>query len=153
MTESSRASWVFRPMEIDHLLQVMEIENEAFQNHWKSQTFFEEMANDRAHLYVALAGNKVVGYGGFWLGFEEEAHITTLAVVKEFRRQGVGEFLLERLLEAMKDFKAKKATLEVRVSNQVAINLYQKFGFVSAGKRKNYYPDGEDALILWLKEL
>lgn len=153
MTKEKHPHRTFMAMEIDHLRDVLEIEAEAFKNHWRAQTFFEELANERAHLYVLKEGLRVIGYGGFWLGFEEEAHITTLAVAADYRGRGAGEFLLERLLGAMKDFKVKKATLEVRASNQAAINLYQKFGFVSAGKRKSYYPDGEDALILWLREL
>lgn len=80
----------------------------------------------------------------------EEAHITLLAVDLDHQRQGLGQALLYCLLKAAHDRGLERATLEVRVSNQAAIALYQKFGFQTAGRRKRYYADtGEDALVLW----
>jgi ribosomal-protein-alanine N-acetyltransferase len=80
----------------------------------------------------------------------EEAHITILAVHPNYQRQGLGQVLLYALLQSAWQRGLEWATLEVRASNQVAIALYQKFGFSEVGKRKRYYQDtGEDALILW----
>jgi len=80
----------------------------------------------------------------------EEAHITLLAVELDYQRQGLGQTLLCCLLKAAHDRGLERATLEVRVSNQAAIALYEKFGFQTAGRRKRYYAEtGEDALVLW----
>ena len=80
----------------------------------------------------------------------EEAHITLLAVDLDYQRQGLGQALLYCLLKAAHDRGLERATLEVRVSNQAAIALYEKFGFQTAGRRKRYYAKtGEDALVLW----
>ncbi len=80
----------------------------------------------------------------------EEAHITLLAVDLDYQRQGLGQTLLYCMLKAAHDRGLERATLEVRVSNQAAIALYEKFGFQTAGRRKRYYAEtGEDALVLW----
>jgi [ribosomal protein S18]-alanine N-acetyltransferase len=80
----------------------------------------------------------------------DEAHITLLAVHPDYRRQGLGQALLIEMLASAWRRELNWATLEVRVSNQTAIALYQQFGFQEAGRRKRYYQDNdEDALILW----
>lgn len=95
----------------------------------------------------------ILGLGCLWM-IADEAHITLLAVHPNYRQQGFGQLLLHRLLTAARHHNLRWATLEVRVSNQAAISLYQKFGFEVVGQRKRYYQDtGEDALILWVKGL
>lgn len=79
----------------------------------------------------------------------DESHITLLAVDPRYRYQGFGQLLLYTLLVLAYQRGLEWATLEVRASNQAAIALYQKYGFESVGNRPKYYPDGEDALILW----
>ena len=96
---------------------------------------------------------EVVGLGCSW-AILEEAHITILAVHPDYQSQGLGQALLFALLVSAWERKLERATLEVRVSNQPAIKLYEKFGFKEAGRRKRYYQDtGEDALILWRSAL
>lgn len=90
-----------------------------------------------------------IGLGCLW-SILEEAHITLLGVDPVYRRQGLGQLLLYVLLASAQQRGLERATLEVRVSNQSAIALYEQFGFRRAGCRKHYYPDDEDALILWL---
>ena len=91
----------------------------------------------------------VVGYGGIWLTVDE-GHITTIATAPEVRGQGVGELVLNGLIDAARDLGASLLTLEVRVSNMVAQNLYLKYGFEAKGTRRRYYTDNnEDALIMW----
>jgi len=91
--------------------------------------------------------------GCFW-SILEEAHITILAVHPLYHGQGLGKAILYSLLRTATDIGLERATLEVRDSNYVAISLYQKFGFKTAGRRRGYYKDNnEDALILWLSEL
>ncbi len=95
----------------------------------------------------------VVGYGGIWLTVDE-AHITTIASAPEVRGQGVGELLLNGLIDLGLDLGAQFMTLEVRVSNEVAQNLYLKYGFEARGTRRRYYTDNnEDALVMWTGEI
>jgi ribosomal-protein-alanine N-acetyltransferase len=91
----------------------------------------------------------IVGYGGLWLTFED-AHVTTIAVDPAHRGKGVGELLLNALIDHAYELGGKQITLEVRVSNSNAQRLYLKYGFQPAGTRPRYYTDnGEDALIMW----
>ena len=95
----------------------------------------------------------LAGYAGLWL-MVDEAHITTIGVRPQFRGRGYGELLLVTLTEAALDINARWLTLEVRMSNATAQNLYRKYGFHDAGTRKRYYTDNnEDALIMWTDEL
>ena len=91
----------------------------------------------------------IVGYGGLWLSVDE-GHITTIAVAPEYRGRGIGELLLNGLIDQAIDVKATRLTLEVRISNEPAQRLYLKYGFQPSGTRPRYYTDnGEDALIMW----
>ncbi len=97
--------------------------------------------------------NPVVGYGGLWL-MMDEAHITTLGVDPAYRGKGLGEFLLVGLIDVAMALGASWLTLEVRVSNTVAQNLYKKYTFKEAGVRRKYYTDNdEDAYIMWSDEI
>jgi ribosomal-protein-alanine N-acetyltransferase len=90
----------------------------------------------------------VIGYAGLWLGVDE-GHITTIAVEPRSRGFGVGELLLNGLIDETAEMNAHVLTLEVRVSNIVAQSLYRKYGFTTVGERRRYYTDtGEDALIM-----
>ncbi|MHB0868697.1 MAG: ribosomal protein S18-alanine N-acetyltransferase [Chloroflexota bacterium] len=91
----------------------------------------------------------VVGYAGLWL-MVDEAHVTSIAVAPAYRGLGVGELLFLALIDISLEIGAQYMTLEVRVSNTLAQNLYQKYGFKEAGVRRRYYSDNnEDALIMW----
>ncbi len=95
----------------------------------------------------------IIGFAGLWL-MVDEAHITTIAIHPDFRRRGLGEFLLVSLIDIAYSIGAKWVTLEVRVSNYNAQNLYRKYGFREAGVRHRYYSDNqEDALIMWTDEI
>lgn len=96
-----------------------------------------------------LSPYPIVGYGGVWLSVDE-GHITTIAVAPAYRGRGIGELLLNGLIDQAMELHADVLTLEVRVSNVVAQQLYLKYGFRPAGTRPRYYTDnGEDALIMW----
>ncbi|HIK45227.1 MAG TPA: ribosomal protein S18-alanine N-acetyltransferase [Leptolyngbyaceae cyanobacterium M65_K2018_010] len=99
-----------------------------------------------------MTGMEIIGLGCYW-AILDEAHITVLGVDPRYQRRGLGQWLLVQLLVAACQQGLKRATLEVRASNQVALNLYESFGFEPLGNRKAYYPDGEDALILWQNSL
>ena len=95
----------------------------------------------------------IVGFSGLWL-MVDEAHITTIAMHPNYRRQGLGEFMLVNLIDIAYSIGAKWVTLEVRVSNHNAQNLYRKYGFREAGLRHRYYSDNqEDALVMWTDEI
>jgi ribosomal-protein-alanine N-acetyltransferase len=91
----------------------------------------------------------ILGFAGMWLMFDE-AHITTIGVKRSMRGRGLGELMLVHLIDQAHEMGAKRLTLEVRVSNTVAQELYRKYTFKEEGVRKRYYSDdGEDALIMW----
>ncbi|MGH2441665.1 MAG: ribosomal protein S18-alanine N-acetyltransferase [Chloroflexota bacterium] len=91
---------------------------------------------------------RVIGYAGMWM-MVDEAHITTVAIRNEWRGRGLGELLLASLVEAAAEMSARRVTLEVRVSNETAQNLYRKYGFRQEGIRPRYYSDdNEDAYIM-----
>ncbi len=95
----------------------------------------------------------IIGFAGLWL-MVDEAHVTTIAMHPNYRRLGLGEFLLVSLIDIAYSIGAKWVTLEVRVSNYSAQNLYRKYGFREAGLRHRYYSDNqEDALIMWTDEI
>jgi ribosomal-protein-alanine N-acetyltransferase len=126
----------------------------AIASHHKAQEL--ENQNDSPSFSPSFPSSErdiIIGYGCFW-AILEEAHITLLIVHPEYQGQGFGQLLLYALLEEAFKRKLERATLEVRPSNQVALSLYQKFGFTIAGRRKGYYQKtGEDALILWRGDL
>lgn len=142
---------------LSDLDEVMEIEPVAFgSHHWSRNSFINELNNPSGHYFTASApggSGQLLGYSGFWL-IGEEAHITTLAVHPDVRRQSIGERLLIHDIEQALKVGANWMTLEVRVSNEMAQQLYFKFGFKSLGFRPKYYQDNsEDALVLWTENI
>jgi ribosomal-protein-alanine N-acetyltransferase len=95
----------------------------------------------------------IVGFTGIWL-MADEAHITNIAVAEEYRRRGIGELLLIATIDLARELKAKTMTLEARVSNIAAQNLYSKYGFMKMGIRRGYYLDNkEDAVIMSTEDI
>jgi ribosomal-protein-alanine N-acetyltransferase len=141
-------------MTVDDLAAVQEIERESFTTPWPPHAYRSELETNRmAHYIVAREGDRVVGFAGMWL-MVDEAHITTFAVRRTWRRQGVGERLLLALLALAEARGAREATLEVRPSNHPARRLYEKYGFALVGLRPRYYSDdNEDALIMTTDQL
>ncbi|MFW6022403.1 MAG: ribosomal protein S18-alanine N-acetyltransferase [Halanaerobiaceae bacterium] len=140
----------FKKMGLEHLGEVLRIEHQSFSDPWSRRSFVREVKeNPYANYFVAIHNNEIVGYIGGWM-VTDELHITNLAVDRESRKKGIAEFLIDNLLLYSKEYDINRATLEVRVSNIPAINLYRKKGFVSLGHRKSYYTNNnEDALIMW----
>lgn len=143
-----------RPMQVSDITQVMMIERETFPTPWPAHAYqYELTRNDLAHCYALEVKDQLIGYACLWL-IVDEIHISTLAVAQAWRGRGLGELLLLVLLKEGMALNGQSATLEVRVSNQVAQTMYAKFGFVVAGRRKRYYPDNhEDALIMTVEPL
>jgi ribosomal-protein-alanine N-acetyltransferase len=143
-----------RPMGIDDLPAVQQIERASFTTPWPPQAYRQELETNRlAHYLVCQLGERVVAYGGVWL-MVDEAHITTFAVHPAFRRRRIGERLLLAMLDLSLARHAREATLEVRLSNLAARRLYEKYGFRPVGIRPRYYSDNqEDALIMTTEAL
>jgi ribosomal-protein-alanine N-acetyltransferase len=156
------------PMQVSDLRQVMDIEREAFPSPWPASAYRYELTQNDLSTYLVLKLRQpaptsrggvilpsrrrlvepVLGYGGFWM-IVDEAHISTIAVHSRWRGRGLGELMLVALIDAAIQRGASEATLEVRVSNLVAQNLYHKYAFDQVGRRKGYYHDNrEDALIM-----
>jgi [ribosomal protein S18]-alanine N-acetyltransferase len=143
-------------MMLEHLEDILDIEPVAFgSHHWSHQSFVNELNNSMGNYFVAYdrETKRLIGYSGFWL-IGEEAHITTLAVHPDYRRLHIGERLLINDIHHAQKVGANWITLEVRVSNETAQQLYYKYGFKSLGVRRNYYQDNdEDALVLWTENI
>ena len=137
------------PMRLEDVPEVHRIESASFPTPWPDYAFRQEIQTNRlAHYMVVKAGDETIGYGGMWL-MVDEAHVTTFAVLPEWRRRGVGARLMLVLMHVASDLNAHIVTLEVRLSNQAARGLYGRFGFKPVGIRPRYYSDNnEDALIM-----
>lgn len=140
----------FRSMKLNDIDTICAIEKESFTTPWSSGAFYNELVNNHfAHYMVMECGREIAGYAGMWL-IMDEAHITNIAVRTKYRGRKLGQQLVEELMKTASFMGASKITLEVRVSNDVAKNLYVKMGFRSVGIRKGYYTDNqEDAMIMW----
>lgn len=141
------------PLTVDWLPAVLELDQVSLGQLWSAEGYLREIDSPNSDLLVLrqIDGEApgLIALGCAW-AILEEAHITILAVQPHFQRQGLGQAMLWALLDAAYHRHLERATLEVRVSNEPAIALYQKFGFREAGKRKRYYQDtGEDALVMW----
>lgn len=140
--------FLIRRMTINDIDKVMTIEQESFTLPWSKQSYLKELENSYAVYLVCDIGGEIAGYGGFWAVFEE-AHITNVAVNQKFRGSGIGEVLMQELEKIARGKNATQIMLEVRPSNEAALNLYKKLAYVVSNVRKQYYSDnGEDALLM-----
>lgn len=109
--------------------------------------FQKELQLKNAHILIARLGDRIVGYIDFWQ-MADELELINIVVAKDCRRQGLAQKLLQTMFDFAKIHQIQSIHLEVRVSNEAAIMLYEKAGFQKVGLRKKYYPDNrEDALI------
>lgn len=131
-------------MDIDALLA---IEQDSYCFPWSRQQFIDELDNQAAALDVAVVDQLIAGYLCSWL-ICGELQIQNLATSPRYRRRGIAQALLTYVIERSQQLGLQSAWLEVRESNQAAINLYVVCGFELQGRRKGYYQDGEDALLL-----
>ena len=142
-----------RRMQSADLPRVVEIERACFGERWTLASFQNELSNSASTYFVAVDGDEIVGYAGYWL-ILEESHVTTIGVDPRHQRKGYGDLLMLELIEHAAKAGAKWITLEVRLSNIGAQKMYEKFGFTSLGRRKGYYQDNnEDALIMWTENI
>lgn len=136
-------------MNKSHIDGIMEIEKDSFAIPWSRASVEKELSNNLAIYVVAVENEKVMGYGGMW-HVVNEGHITNIAVHKDYRRRGIGNIIVNKLIEIAEKKEMIGLTLEVRKSNVPALELYRKNGFKLEGIRPEYYEDNkEDAYIMW----
>lgn len=130
------------------LAQVIAIEGKSFPHPWLQQHFLDELHSSHAFPLSAFApSGRLLGYI-CPMQILDEGHILDVAVDPESRGGGVGRLLVEKVLDECRARGASFVSLEVRESNSAAIGLYIKLGFAEVGKRKHYYENGEDALMM-----
>ena len=140
------------PLRSEHDIDdILRIETLSFTRPWTREMYLAELEHDNvSFFYIARdAVGEAIGFCSWWLVLDE-VHIHNLAVLPEYRKGGIGSAIIERVLADGGLRGAFRATLEVRRSNEPALALYRKLGFMVTGTRRGYYthPD-EDALILW----
>ncbi len=131
-----------------HLDDVYELEKICFSSPWSREDLEKQIDIDTSYFLVAEVDGKAVGYMGLQI-FSGEGYVTNVAVLPEYRHQGIAAALIEKQLENPMDF----ITLEVRQSNTPAINLYTKMGFESVGIRPNFYSNPTENAIIMTRNL
>ena len=144
-----------RRMTASDVNSVCEIERACFTRPWTGQNFLDSLNNGCSVFFVSLDGGTITGF----IGADDvggEVYISNVAVREEFRKRGIASALIDAMNSYCIDNNAEFITLEVRVSNTPAVNLYEKSGFENLGRRKNFYSaPNEDAFIMtkyFLKE-
>lgn len=143
------SSYKIELMNSSHIEDVFEVGKLSLKEAWNKESIEKELSNKLAKYLVALDGNKVVGFVGMWIVFDE-GDITNIAVHPDYRKQGIGDLLINNLISLCKENNINSLTLEVRESNIKAQNLYKKHEFKEEGLRKNFYDNPkENAIIMW----
>ena len=135
-------------MRPEHIASVARLERENFSLPWSENVLSSELKNPLSLWVVATNDGAVIGYVGAQI-VPDEADMMNLAVDAQYRRQGIGKALVEHLVASLQERMVRSLTLEVRVSNAPAVSLYEGMGFLTVGRRPNYYQKPkEDAWIL-----
>ncbi len=144
---------IIRKMTDEDLSEVCAIEQETFSDPWSEEDFCDSMKEpNNAYLVVEIEG-RIAGYCGYW-GICEEGYIYNVAVKKEYRRLHIGQQMMKALLKDAESRGVTSLTLEVRISNEAAILLYEGLGFERVGVRKDFYSKPKEAaVIMWLKPI
>jgi ribosomal-protein-alanine N-acetyltransferase len=138
---------IIREFKRPDIKRVLEIETEAFNDPYPPSILID-IYNLGAGFLVAQQDNIVVGYIIFWIRYEDEGHIISLAVDKKYRKKGVGIELVEYAINIFTKCNVREIKLEVRIGNKGAREFYEKMGFEEKEILKNYYEDGENAVIM-----
>ena len=140
-----------REMQLDDLEQVMEIENENFYRPWTETGFFTFLIRQDTLFLVAEEDEEILGYCGVVM-VQDEGDITNVSVKKDRQNHGIGKLLVRELIRKTEEMGVSRLFLEVRESNERAIHVYEKAGFVKNGLRKNYYEDPVEHAVLMMHE-
>ena len=138
-----------RPLRPGDLNAIEDIERRSYPTPWSRSMFAGELAKPASMCLGAFEGEQLAGYL-IISRYVDAWHVMNIAVAPQFRRRGIATALLEKLFQLTEDRRRRGYTLEVRVSNDGAIKLYERLGFTGRGIRRGYYTDNrEDALIMW----
>jgi len=138
-----------RALTLGDLDAIEDIEHNSYDTPWSRSMFAGELAKPASLCLGAFEGEQLAGYL-IVSRYVDAWHIMNIAVSPDFRRRGIATALIQRLFELTDDRSRRGYTLEVRVSNDGAISLYERLGFTARGIRRGYYTDNrEDALIMW----
>ena len=143
---------IIERMNAAHVPQIAELEKVCFADPWSVTSIETELSSRLSLWFVAMEGDTVVGYVGSQTVIDE-SDVMNIAVHPDYRRQGIGEALLETLADALREKGSRGLTLEARVSNTPAVSLYKKAGFLQVGLRKNYYRNPKEDAFILRKEL
>ncbi len=150
---SDRLAVVVAPLRARDLDAVLRIERAVFPEPWSLRLFREELVQRRSRAYrAAWVGRRLVGFAGLMF-VDDEAHVNNIAVDPGWQGRGLGSVLVADLTRVALARGARHLTLEVRVGNAAALALYEQFGLAPVGVRPQYYPGGEDALIMWARDI
>lgn len=142
-----------RRAQAQDLPEMLALEQECFRDPWTAEVLLLDVcASEYNRYYVLEGGGRILGYAGMNQVLDE-VHIRKICIAPDMRRRGYARLLLEKMERCAVQNGAVALTLEVRRSNAAAIALYEGFGFRTEGARKKYYDNGEDAWILWKREL
>lgn len=135
-------------MKPEDVPQVADLESRTFSQPWSAKGFQDSLKLSNTIFLVACDGQEIVGYAGMYLSVDE-GEIVNVAVAQSMRRKGIGDALLDKMAEYAAQRGIQRIVLEVRVSNEPAIHLYEKHGYVRCGVRKGFYElPKEDAYIM-----
>lgn len=143
---------MIRSMAINDLEAICIIENESFSHPWTVDDFLSELnTNPYANYYILEENKQIIAYVGLWVIFEK-AQITTIAVQSSYRGLKYSKVLMKFVDDLCVRNNVDQISLEVRISNIKAINLYEGFGFKKSGIRKDYYQDNHEDAYLMVKD-
>ena len=144
---------MIRNMKREDLDAVLEIENTVFTSPWPLKEYeYELEKNPYANPYVFEQDGKIVGYFDYWILYEK-AEIANIAVDPNYQKQGIGQLMMDALVQACIENGCETISLEVRVSNTPAISFYEKNGFIQVNIRKGYYADNHEDAYLMVKPI
>ena len=144
---------VVAPLRSRDLKAVMRIEERIFDEPWSKRLFEEELAQRTSRSYrAAWVGDELVGYAG-QMSIDDEAHVNNIGVAPSWQGHRLGTALMCDLVRTALARGSAHLTLEVLVGNESAIALYRRFGMAPVGVRPNYYPNGGDALVMWVRDI
>jgi [ribosomal protein S18]-alanine N-acetyltransferase len=142
---------MIRKTKINDIYELVNLEKMVFEQSLGESFLYDElMLNPFAHYFVLETDNQIIGYIGF-RAIDDQAEMMNFAINPNKQKQGNGSKLLNYSIEYLQNLGVKKISLEVRVSNENAIKLYEKNGFIKSHTRKNYY-EKEDAYV-YIKEV
>ena len=144
---------IIRDMQISDIKMITKYDLIMLGETMGEETIKEHIENNNLMKYLIMETKetkKFIGQGSLWID-EDKAQINNFYVIKDFQKQKLGRKFLEYILKYFEAIGIQEITLEVKKSNEIAIKLYESYGFKQVSIRKNYYPNGEDAYLMYLR--